>query len=136
VTIDEQLLRDEGLRCFPYKDMVGKLTIGVGRNLDDDGISRTEALFLLGRDIERISAQLDITFPWTQALDSARRGALINMAFNLGIHGLSDFKEFLSLMQAGKWEDAATDLLGTKVAKQLTSRYARLALQIRTGIWQ
>ena len=136
MTIDEQLLRDEGLRLFPYRDSVGKLTIGVGRNLDDNGISKTEALFLLGRDIMRVSAQLEESWPWTQTLDDARKGVLINMGFNLGIHGLSDFREFLSLMQAGKWEDAAKDLLGTKVAKQLTARYARLAVQIRTGEWQ
>lgn len=136
MTIDEQLLRDEGLRLFPYTDTVGKLGIGVGRNLTDDGISKVEALFLLGRDIMRVSQQLEETWPWTQTLSDARKGALQNMAFNLGIHGLSTFREFLSLMQAGKWEDAANDLLQTKVAKQLPARYARLALQIRSNQWQ
>ena len=136
MTIDEQLVRDEGIRLFPYRDTVGKLSIGVGRNLDDNGISKTEAMFMLGRDIMRVSEQLEENWPWTATLDDARRGALINMGFNLGIHGLSDFREFLSLMQAGKWEDAAKDLAGTKVAKQLSARYARLALQIRTGEWQ
>lgn len=136
MTIDDQLLRDEGLRLFPYQDTVGKWTIGVGRNLSDNGISKNEAMFMLGRDIMRVSEQLEENWPWTATLDDARRGALINMGFNLGIHGLSDFREFLSLMQAGKWEDAAKDLAGTKVAKQLSARYARLALQIRTGEWQ
>ena len=136
MTINEQLLRDEGLRLFPYTDTVGKLTIGIGRNLTDDGISKTEALFLLGRDIMRVSAQLEETWPWTQTLSDARKGAMQNLAFNLGIHGLSEFRNFLGSMEQGKWEDAAAHLLDSKAAKQLPTRYARLALQIRINQWQ
>lgn len=136
MTIDEQLARDEGLRLFPYTDTVGKLTIGYGRNLTDDGISKTEALFLLGRDIMRVSQQVEETWPWTQTLDDARKGALINVAFNLGIHGLSEFRNFLGLMQQAKWEEAAAELLNSLAARQLPTRYARLALQVRTGLWQ
>ena len=44
-TIEEQLILHEGLRLKPYRDTVGKLTIGVGRNLDDVGITRAEAFF-------------------------------------------------------------------------------------------
>src|SRR4051812_27390106 len=33
-----QLIIDEGLKLSPYTDTVGKLTIGVGRNLTDVGI--------------------------------------------------------------------------------------------------
>ena len=36
----------------PYKDTVGKLTIGVGRNLDDVGIGEEEAEVLLRNDIK------------------------------------------------------------------------------------
>lgn len=39
-SLQEQLIRDEGVRKFPYKDTVGKTTIGVGRNLDDVGLSQ------------------------------------------------------------------------------------------------
>lgn len=136
MTIDEQLLRDEGLRLFPYTDTVGKLTIGVGRNLSDDGISKNEAMFLLGRDIIRVSQQLEETWPWTQTLSDARKGALQNMAFNLGIHGLGEFREFLASMQQGDWEGAARAMLDSKWAKQLPSRAARLALQVRLNQWQ
>ncbi len=40
----QMLIRHEGLRRKPYRDTVGKLTIGAGRNLDDVGITREEAL--------------------------------------------------------------------------------------------
>jgi lysozyme len=35
-----ELVKDEGLRLKPYKCTAGKTTIGVGRNLDDVGISK------------------------------------------------------------------------------------------------
>ena len=39
--------KHEGLRLFPYKCSVGKLTIGYGRNIEDTGISKEEAETLL-----------------------------------------------------------------------------------------
>ena len=49
-----QLERHEGLRLKPYRDTVGKLTVGYGRNLEDVGISRDEADFMLDNDIDQV----------------------------------------------------------------------------------
>ena len=48
-----QLTRHEGLRLKPYRDTLGHLTIGVGRNLSEVGISEAEAIALLDADIQR-----------------------------------------------------------------------------------
>jgi hypothetical protein len=53
VYLAELLSRFEGLRLKPYRDTVGKLTIGFGRNLEEKGISQLEAEFLLYQDIEQ-----------------------------------------------------------------------------------
>ncbi len=50
--IKAQLIRHKGLKLKPYRCTAGKLTIGVGRNLDDCGISQTEAYVLLENDIQ------------------------------------------------------------------------------------
>lgn len=42
----KDLILDEGLELKPYKDSVGKLTIGVGRNLDDRKLTIKEMDFL------------------------------------------------------------------------------------------
>lgn len=47
--LHDMLIRHEGLRLKPYHDTVRKLTIGIGRNLDDVGITHEEALILLER---------------------------------------------------------------------------------------
>ena len=46
------IARHEGLRLTPYHCTGGKLTIGYGRNLDDVGISRSEAEILREHDIQ------------------------------------------------------------------------------------
>ena len=79
---------DEGLRLKPYRDTVGKLTIGIGRNLDDVGISEAEAKYLLSNDLDRTISDLDKYMLWWQTLDTPRRRVILNMAFNLGVAGL------------------------------------------------
>ena len=56
--IKSQLFTHEGLRLKPYRCTSGKLTIGVGPNLDDCGISKKEAHALLYIDIRNREQQL------------------------------------------------------------------------------
>src|SRR5260221_216391 len=120
-----QLINDEGLRLKPYRDTVGKLTIGVGRNLDDKGISQEEAAIMLENDIDEHVALLDAKLPWWRKLDEARQNALANMAFNLGIEGLLGFKNSLALLERGEYEKAAANFAMSKWAKQVGPRADR-----------
>jgi lysozyme len=136
MTIIEQLKRDEGCRLRPYRDSVGKLTIGIGRNLDDVGISQDEADMLLHNDLGKVFTQLSEQIPWIADLDEARQGVLENMCFNMGIHGLMGFKNTLALIQAGEYDKAADAMLESHWAEQVGPRAQRLALQMRRGEWQ
>src|SRR5579859_8167737 len=114
-----QLIRDESLRLRPYRDTVGKLTIGIGRNLDDVGISHDEALLLLNNDLDKVSGQVRTQLPWTIGLDDARLAVLVNMAFNMGIGSLLGFKDTLALIQSGNYTAAADAMLHSKWATQV-----------------
>lgn len=128
-----QLLIDEGLKLKPYQDTVGKWTIGVGRNLDDVGISKSEAMMLLGADIDKVMAQLDDKLPWWSGMSDARQQAIANMAFNLGIERLLGFKNTLAAMQAGRYDEAANGMLASKWALQVGQRARRLADMMKRG---
>ncbi len=127
----KELIRDEGVRNYPYKDTVGKLTIGVGRNLDDVGISKDEAYLMLDNDIQRTSDSLDKNLPWWKTLDEVRQRVILNMAYNLGINSLLGFKNTLAAIQAGRYNDAADGMLASKWATQVGARATRLADMMR-----
>jgi lysozyme len=131
----DQLKRDEGVRLKPYTDSVGKLTIGIGRNIQDVGITLDEAEYMLANDIARVGAEVRKYLPWTVRLDQIRLAVLHNMCF-MGIAKLLEFKKMLAAIEAGQWEQAAAELLDSKYAEQVGPRAHRLAEQIRTGEWQ
>ena len=128
-----ELNRDEGLRLLPYRDTVGKLTIGVGRNLDDVGISIAEANNMLLNDINRVLPQLDKSMPWWRDLSEARQRVLCNMAFNLGITKLLKFTKTLKMMQDGKYKQAAEAMRQSLWYRQVGVRAERLAVMMDNG---
>jgi lysozyme len=136
MTLIEQLIRDEGVVLHPYTDSVGKLTIGIGRNLTDVGITQAEATYLLVNDIQNATDHLEKALPWTGGLDDVRHSALLNMTFNMGIGRLCGFTKFLVAMQAEDWKTARNEMLDSLWAKQVGVRAQRLAIQIETGVCQ
>lgn len=130
-----QLIRDEGLRLKPYKDTVGKITIGIGRNLTDVGISQAEAEHLLSNDIDVCERECKARFSWWDDLNDARQGALLNLCFNMGITRLMKFPNTLELLKRGLYEKASVQLLESRYAQQVGDRALRVAEQIRRGEW-
>jgi lysozyme len=130
------LMRHEGLRLKPYKDSAGKLTVGVGRNLDDVGINREEAMFLLDTDLGRCEAELRGAFPWFHALDDVRQEVLMNMAFNLGVEGLKKFKATIQAVADGDYAGAAKAMMNSRWAGQVGKRAQELAVAMRSGVFK
>ena len=131
----EQLKRHEGFRSKPYIDSVGKVTIGYGRNLDDVGLSRKEAVDLLYNDISLARNAVLTNISVARRLNSARLDALTNMAFNLGITRLLKFRKFLAALDLGDFVEAEVQMLDSLWAKQVGSRAIELGRQMRTGYY-
>lgn len=128
-----ELIRDEGLRLKPYRCTAGKLTIGIGRNLDDVGITREEANFLFLGDIKSVTTGLDERLPWWRNLDEVRQRVMANLCFNLGLDGLLKFKRTLRHVEAGEYLEAAQAMLASRWASQVGPRAERLAVMMRDG---
>lgn len=131
--IRDLLIQHEGLRLRPYKDTVGKLTIGVGRNLDDVGISDVEAYIMLDNDIKKVKDQVFATLPWAFKLDEPRQAVILSMAFNMGLAGLLAFKNMLGAVETGNYSDAAKHMLDSKWAVQVGNRATYLSKIMETG---
>lgn len=134
--LTDMLIRHEGMRSLPYKDTVGVLTIGIGRNLDDVGISRDEAVYMLMNDIAHYQGELRRGFPWFSKLLYPRQDALTDMAFNLGMTRFRKFEHMLAAVEAGDYAKAAEEMIASKWATQVGDRALELAAIIRTGNYQ
>ncbi len=131
----EQLIADleldEGVRRKPYRDTVGKLTVGVGRNLDDVGLSPDEVQLLLDNDIARAVSDLNQNIPWWADRPEGVQRALVNMCFNLGWPRLSSFTRMLAALEFKEFDMAAREALDSKWARQVGARAERIAALIR-----
>lgn len=131
----EMIVLHEGKRRKLYQCTAGKWTIGVGRNLEDRGVSDDEIELMLQNDIRIATEELERAFPWTKDLDPVRKAVLIDMSFNMGIAVLSQFKNTLGMVQRGEYEKAADAAMQSAWAKQVGRRALRLTEMMRTGQW-
>ena len=126
------LERHEGRQAFPYHDTVGKLTIGVGRNLSDRGLSEDEIDLLLATDIG-IAAEIctGLFGAGFAGLSPDRRHALISMAFNMGGPRLAGFRRMRAAIAADDWDRAAAEALDSRWATQTGHRASHIAQMLR-----
>ena len=129
----DQLVQHEGLKLKPYHCTAGKLTIGVGRNLDDVGISVDEAMLMLDNDVTTAENELRSRFPIVQNIDGARYWALVNMAFNMGIGRLAQFRNMWAAIGDGDWNRAADEALDSIWAKQVGKRAHDITEMLRNN---
>lgn len=134
----EQLRRHEGEVLHAYADSLGMLTIGVGRLIDKrkgGGISKEESEMLLSNDVNKVLSELNTRLPWFNTLSDPRKAVLVNMGFQLGIAGLMGFSKTLSLIENGRYAEAADQMLLSKWATQTPKRAVEMSEQMRTGQW-
>lgn len=129
----DQLKLHEGHRNHLYKDTAGKLTIGVGHNIEDKGLSDAVIALILQEDIAEAVSELDRVFPQWRDLNEPRQQVLIDMMFNLGAPKLLTFHKFMAALLEQDYAKAADEMLDSKWADQVGSRAIRLSEMMRTG---
>lgn len=132
----ETLKRHEGVKDTLYKCTADKWTIGVGRNLEDVGLSEDEIDYLLQNDIERTKNLIERYMPWYSDLDEVRQEALINFVFNVGIGTAMKFKNAMAALEAHDYDTAAIEMLDSNWAKQVGNRAIEVTEMIKTGEYQ
>jgi lysozyme len=149
----DQLILHEGMVLKVYQDHLGIDTIGVGRNLQDRGITdgelafmsmlRTEiyeqgiteanARFLLANDIDIVEEELRNAHPCIDRLDDVRIRVVLDMAFNMGVPRLCKFKNMWAGIHDGDYVRASAEMLDSRWATQVGQRATRLSEAMKTG---
>ena len=122
MTIEDYITKHESMVLHPYNDSVGKLTIGVGRNIDDRGISRDEALYLLKNDIEMSINDLVDIFSDFYNLPNDVQLVMIDMMFNMGETRFRGFKKMIQAVKNDDFKEAAKQAKDSKWCQQVGIR--------------
>lgn len=133
--IKKLIKEHEGVKKFPYRCPAGKLTIGVGRNLEDVGLREDEIEYLLDNDLKECISDLRTIFPQFDEIDDVRQAVLIDMRFNLGPARFRTFKRFIQAVRGGYWLLAVQEMKDSLWYKQVGIRARRLCNMMETGEW-
>ena len=149
-----KLIAHEGLRLQVYQDTLGIDTIGIGRNLEDrgitdeeldwmdmpsmdavyeHGISEADAMYLAQNDVQIVEEELLRAHPCVEDLDAVRQLVVMDMAFNMGVPRLRKFKKMWNAIHENKFDVAAKEMLDSRWANQVKSRSTKLAHAMHHG---
>lgn len=120
--IKKRLIDFESMELKLYFCKSNKPTIGVGRNLLDNGITEEEAMYLLNNDISTVIKKLDKHWIAWRKLPITAQYVCIDLVFNMGINSFMSFRFTRSYMELGEWEKAGDELLNSKYAEQVGRR--------------
>jgi len=121
-TVKQRLLEWEGLVLKPYECSQGFISIGIGRNLESNGITEQEADFLLNNDIKNVIIKLDTHWPVYKTFPEQAQMVVMDLVFNMGINTWLAFRKTRAYMELGEWEKAGDELLDSKYAEQVGRR--------------
>ena len=158
-----QLKRHEGLRLCAYKCPAGYWTVGYGRNLETNGLSDTECFLifrkslsnkaaiealkekpltggqadmLLTNDVSNVEENCYRVFDF-RGHNDARRAAIINMVFQMGMGGVLAFKNTIRAFESHDYAWCAKEMLDSKwFKKDSPGRAQELSDQMFSGEWQ
>ncbi len=140
----EILTVDEGKRTLCYDDATGEtikpgttvkgnITIAIGRDIQNFGLSEDEIQMLLKNDIKRVIEEAN-NFPFYNSLNEVRKIVILSMLFNLGLTRFNKFVKFKKALHAGSYTTAANEMRDSLYYKQLSHRVEKLAVWMDSGI--
>ena len=147
MSLRDDLKRDEGVRCEPYKCPAGRWTVGCGHNMDaiplpDDmalrlmhtgSITDEDVTNLLDADIKRSLRDCRALYEGFEDFSVARQDALANFVFNLGMGKAEQFVMTNAAIEREDWDEAARCILDSKWAGQVGERAQRIAKALKEG---
>ena len=100
--------------------------------IEKDALSTEDSRFLLEADVREAVRAAEVVFgnDWHD-MPAPAKEVVVQVVFNLGWHGFSQFKKTIAALRHHDWETAAAELLDSRAARQTGQRYVRYADTLR-----
>tara|TARA_Y100001963_G_scaffold73661_1_gene102449 strand:+ start:571 stop:1011 length:441 start_codon:yes stop_codon:yes gene_type:complete len=115
--IVETVKKHEGFEPKVYKCPTGHDTIGYGFKVSDMYIDEDIAQEMLIRILIHKENQMRNTFDWVDDMPVLVQEVLLNMCYQMGVHGVSKFKKMIRAMKKEDWATASNEMLDSKWAR-------------------
>lgn len=137
------LEQEEGYQEFAYDDEtgqrveapVGKLTLGYGWNIQDNGCPQEIAIFAMRFYASKADEELTKRLSYYDALDDIRKVVICDMAYNMGERDVESFHGMLTAIQKQDFTTASIAMLNSIWAKKVGNRAITLSKMMQTGQW-
>ena len=141
MSVIDSIVGHEGFRSHVYLDAQGFLSLGHGTTVgrisgdsiyslafhsDGVGITKAQARGLVKDRVSQIRERLARLVDEWWGLSKERRDVLVEMAYQLGVNGLMNFKRMFLALAERDYERAAAEMLDSRWARQTPERARRL----------
>jgi lysozyme len=133
--LKRSLVLHEEKRNFPYVDTEGKISIGIGYNLTDRGLSDEWITKQYNDDVSYFYNALYENFSWFKELNNDRQIVLIDMCF-MGFKKFCGFTRMIKALSQHDYLIAAHEMLDSAWAKQVKTRADVLAKAMVDGVYE
>ena len=116
--------KHEGFVGNSYKDHLGFDTIGFGTKLP---LTKEESRLILKHRLDKMMQDIKIRKPWFDRLPSEAKSILSEMAYQMGVGGLMNFKKMWDAILTNDYERAAKEMLDSRWAIQTPKRAKELS---------
>ena len=124
-SIKDYIMSNEGVRKYPYRCSAGKLTIGIGRNLEDKGLSDSEVIYLFDNDLQDTQDSAESIFEDFSQYTIEEQTVVLDMLFNLGTTRFKTFKKFIRAIKERDLKEAARQIEQSTYFHQVPNRARR-----------
>lgn len=121
----------EGFRSRVYKCTEGYDTIGYGFAIKDLYLSEGVSELILKEKVTNLRLRIEKKFDWFNEVPREVQEVLLEMSYQMGVSGVSKFKNALKHMRNGEWNKAADEMLLSRWYKQTPKRAKELSDIIR-----
>ena len=121
----------EGFRSRVYKCTEGYDTIGYGFAIKDLYLSEGISELILKEKVTNLRLRIEKKFDWFNEVPREVQEVLLEMSYQMGVSGVSKFKNALKHMRNGEWNKAADEMLLSRWYKQTPKRAKELSDIIR-----
>jgi len=127
--IRKEMIAAESYENKAYICPAGKLTAGIGRNLEDVEFTDAEVEFMFSTDYSRVKADLERIFPDFKKWPEELQHIFFSMRFQLGPKGFRGFGEMIKAAQKFDLVGIEREMADSEWAKKDTPERARKLIE-------